>query len=112
MDSSEGRFTEPAKLADRVLAPGEGFAEPGGRDLQILVTNRLSPASQALRYLAKLTPGSGLRRRQGIGYWGTLSASFAGSVDVFLKRISHQPTKTLSEKQEVTNLLHRVSSRR
>src|SRR6185436_2238309 len=70
MDSSEERLTEPAKLADRVIAPGEGSAEPGGtkskmllshevcdrgwkmneqwgKSSQILVTNRLSPASQA-----------------------------------------------------------------
>ena len=29
MDSWEKRFVEPAKLAGRVLAPGEGSAEPG-----------------------------------------------------------------------------------
>ena len=65
--------TEPAKLADRVIAPGDGAAEPGERNpkrvratkcatdgwkidelrviiitLQIFVTNHLSPASQAL----------------------------------------------------------------
>jgi hypothetical protein len=67
---------EPAKLADRVIAPGDGPAEPGERnrkrvratkcatdagvqpklDLSMMIfirdmTNQLSPASQALGHL-------------------------------------------------------------
>src|SRR6185436_17047618 len=83
MVSSEEKIYRACEAGGQSKAPGEGSAEPGEpnpkrrrshevcdrwwkvnellgihHDSETLVTNRLSPASQALAHLAKLTPGS------------------------------------------------------
>ena len=68
----EERFAEPAKLAGRLLAPGEGSAEPGDAKPKMLLSHEvcdrcLSPASQALLDFAKVTPRLG-GPRQGLHF--------------------------------------------
>jgi hypothetical protein len=84
-NASEPRSVRQMVKDDELLA--------NHHNLQILVTNRLSPASQALYDLAKLIPGSA-EPSPGAK---TLSASFAGSVEAFPQLVSHLLAKTLSE---------------
>ena len=116
-------FNEPAKLADRSVAPGEA-SEPGERvtkklrapkgatdgcaarnhhDFAIPVTNHLSPASQALLDFVIVTPGSAASPGATLR-----SACSAGSSNAFLQLCFSR--LTLSEKQELTDLLQRFVS--
>jgi hypothetical protein len=119
----EEGFTEPAKLADRVIAPGEGSAEPrvyGPKTQQslrswrqmlsyehlfkvMMITHNSSICHPSVAHFvartrfASRSPGSAETSPGAI----TLSASFAGSVSDLIQRISTYTRKLCQENKKL-----------